>query len=159
MFQTLDDFAKMWEYESKATQRVMNNLTDESLHQEVAPGNWTLGETAWHIVTSTHYIASQTGLRFEAPAPDTPVPTSAQTIAERYRGVSDALLQAVRTQWTNEDLKTMSDFFGKQQTNAVFLMLILNHQNHHRGQMTVLIRQAGLKVPGIYGPSKEEWGQ
>lgn len=23
--------------------------------------------------------------------------------------------------------------------------------------MTVLMRQAGLVVPGIYGPSKEEW--
>ncbi len=23
--------------------------------------------------------------------------------------------------------------------------------------MTVLMRQAGLTVPGIYGPSKEEW--
>jgi uncharacterized damage-inducible protein DinB len=23
--------------------------------------------------------------------------------------------------------------------------------------MTVLMRQAGLKVPGIYGPSREEW--
>jgi uncharacterized damage-inducible protein DinB len=25
--------------------------------------------------------------------------------------------------------------------------------------MTVLMRQAGLKVPGIYGPSYEEWLQ
>jgi uncharacterized damage-inducible protein DinB len=25
--------------------------------------------------------------------------------------------------------------------------------------MTVLMRQAGLKVPGIYGPSREEWSQ
>jgi len=31
------------------------------------------------------------------------------------------------------------------------------HQAHHRGQMTVLMRQAGMKVPGVYGPSKEEW--
>ncbi|MBI2416475.1 MAG: hypothetical protein HYV28_00920 [Ignavibacteriales bacterium] len=23
--------------------------------------------------------------------------------------------------------------------------------------MTVLMRQAGLKVPGAYGPSREEW--
>jgi uncharacterized damage-inducible protein DinB len=23
--------------------------------------------------------------------------------------------------------------------------------------MTVLMRQAGLRVPGIYGPAKEEW--
>jgi hypothetical protein len=23
--------------------------------------------------------------------------------------------------------------------------------------MTVLMRQAGLKVPGVYGPAREEW--
>jgi len=33
------------------------------------------------------------------------------------------------------------------------------HQTHHRAQMTVLMRQAGLKVPGVYGPSREEWSQ
>ncbi len=26
-----------------------------------------------------------------------------------------------------------------------------------RGQMTVLMRQAVLAVPGIYGPAEEEW--
>lgn len=30
-------------------------------------------------------------------------------------------------------------------------------ETHHLGQMTVLMRQAGLNVPGVYGPSKEEW--
>lgn len=35
--------------------------------------------------------------------------------------------------------------------------VLIQHQNHHRGQMTVLMRQAGLPVPGIYGPAKEEW--
>lgn len=25
--------------------------------------------------------------------------------------------------------------------------------------MTILMRQAGISVPGIYGPSKEEWAQ
>jgi uncharacterized damage-inducible protein DinB len=33
----------------------------------------------------------------------------------------------------------------------------MSHEIHHRGQMTVLMRQAGLKVPGVYGPSREEW--
>ena len=31
------------------------------------------------------------------------------------------------------------------------------HQCHHRGQMSVLMRQAGIRVPGIYGPAREEW--
>jgi len=31
------------------------------------------------------------------------------------------------------------------------------HELHHRGQLTVLMRQAGLVVPGIFGPAQEEW--
>jgi hypothetical protein len=30
-------------------------------------------------------------------------------------------------------------------------------KSRYRGQMTVLMRQAGLKVPVIYGPAREEW--
>jgi uncharacterized damage-inducible protein DinB len=37
------------------------------------------------------------------------------------------------------------------------LSIVLSHQTHHRGQMTVLMRQAGVPVPGMYGPSREEW--
>jgi hypothetical protein len=44
-------------------------------------------------------------------------------------------------------------------TNGSLLLFLLQHQSHHRGQMTVLMRQAGLSVPGIYGPSKEEWAR
>jgi uncharacterized damage-inducible protein DinB len=35
--------------------------------------------------------------------------------------------------------------------------VLVTHQTHHRAQMTVLMRQAGLQVPGIYGPVKEGW--
>ncbi len=34
---------------------------------------------------------------------------------------------------------------------------LITHQAHHRGQMTVLMRLVGLKVPGVYRPSKDEW--
>jgi uncharacterized damage-inducible protein DinB len=37
--------------------------------------------------------------------------------------------------------------------------VLISHQIHHRGQMTVLMRQAGLAVPSIYGPVKEGWAQ
>jgi uncharacterized damage-inducible protein DinB len=39
------------------------------------------------------------------------------------------------------------------------LQILVRHEIHHRGQMTVLMRQARLKLPGIYGPSKEEWSK
>jgi uncharacterized damage-inducible protein DinB len=49
--------------------------------------------------------------------------------------------------------------YGEKWTRGVTARVLLNHQTHHRGQMTILMRQAGLKVPGVYGPSKEEWAE
>lgn len=47
--------------------------------------------------------------------------------------------------------------YGEQWPKGLVLSILIAHQTHHRGQMTVLMRQAGLPVPGMYGPSKEEW--
>jgi uncharacterized damage-inducible protein DinB len=159
MFQTLDRFFKSWEFEAGVTRRVLDHLTDESLKQEVTAQNWTLGRIAWHIVTAIQVIVSRTGLTFEAPAKDWPVPSSADFIAKSYKKSSDAFVQALKTQWTDANLNDLIDFFGQQMTNGTLLMFLIQHQTHHRGQMTVLMRQAGLNVPGVYGPSKEEWAR
>ena len=37
MFRTINDFLEAWKYESEATLKVFNNLTDESLNQKVTP--------------------------------------------------------------------------------------------------------------------------
>ncbi|MGO4373779.1 DinB family protein, partial [Paenibacillus sp. MCAF20] len=39
------------------------------------------------------------------------------------------------------------------------LDVLIKHEIHHRGQMTVLMRQAGLRVPDLYGPTKEQWAE
>ena len=46
---------------------------------------------------------------------------------------------------------------GSGRGDAGMLSSLIRHQAHHRGQMTVLMRQAGLPVPGVYGPAREEW--
>lgn len=160
MFQTLDGFFQMWNYEAKQTQKVLDQLTDQSLQQEIAPGNWSLGRVAWHTVTALKVISSQSGLTFEAPDKDFPVPDSAQYIAEQYRKSSEALQQAVKGQWNDQKLQEVRNFFGLMEMSiGSLLMFLIQHQIHHRGQMTVLMRQAGLTVPGIYGPSKEDWAK
>ena len=49
------------------------------------------------------------------------------------------------------------DMYGQKWKRGLTLGILITHQIHHRGQMTVLMRQAELKVPGIYGPAYEEW--
>ena len=47
--------------------------------------------------------------------------------------------------------------YGEKWPRGMSLSALMAHETHHRGQMTVLMRQAGLPVPGVYGPAKEEW--
>ena len=39
---------------------------------------------------------------------------------------------------------------------ALLRSVMLNHSYHHRGQLTVYLRELGLLVPSIYGPSADE---
>ncbi|WP_409292682.1 DinB family protein [Peribacillus sp. SCS-37] len=157
MFQTREEFLKTWKYEAKSTQKVLDQLTDETLNQQITPDNWTLGRLAWHLATAVGGLASVVQLSEGTPAKDYPVPDSAKVIADTYRKDSEALASAINEKWTDAALSEEQDFFGRTMTKASALYFILQHQTHHRGQMTVLMRQAGLRVPGVYGPSKEEW--
>jgi uncharacterized damage-inducible protein DinB len=49
--------------------------------------------------------------------------------------------------------------YGQMWVRGKTLGVLVTHQIHHRGQLTVLLRLAGLKVPGVYGPAKEEWAK
>jgi uncharacterized damage-inducible protein DinB len=157
MYTQLDQFYSHWENETKATQRLMDVLTDASLAQEVIPGRRTLGGLAWHMTGTMHEMMSRTGLEFKAASEQDPVPTSAREIAEAYRQSSEALLAALKSQWTDATLTEINNLYGDPWPNGLTLHVLISHEIHHRGQMTILMRQAGLQVPGIYGPAYEEW--
>ncbi|CAM3779296.1 DinB family protein [Alicyclobacillus pomorum] len=159
MYTTIAEFLEEWNQEATATQKVLDALTDASLQQQVSPNGRTLGRIAWHIITSIPELLSHFGLKIEMVKDAATVPSSAKEIAERFRKVSADAAETVKQQWTDESLKQVQNAFGRDMSNAAFLALIIKHIIHHRGQMTVLMRQAGLKVPGVYGPAREEWSQ
>ena len=159
MFHSIDEFIEEWGQEAASTQKIMDALTDESLNQQVNAENRTLARMAWHVVTSLHEMLSQTGLQFEGASHESPVPGSAKEIAESYRTSSQNMLNSIKENWNDESLKEIDDMYGEQWPKSLTLAVINKHQIHHRGQMTVLMRLAGLKVPGVYGPSRDEWVQ
>lgn len=157
MFKTNEEFLINWGHEAGSTQKILDVLTDKSLGQEVSPEDRTLGRIAWHVVTTLDEIISRTGLEFEAATHDSPVPETAAEIATAYRTSNEAMVAAMKEQWTDETLDELKDMYGEQWSVGTILGILTAHQTHHRGQMTVLMRQAGLRVPGVYGPSREEW--
>ena len=157
MIRTLDDFFIDWQYESDSTLKVFEALTDKSLQQRVSEEGRTLGKLAWHIVTSIDEMIGRTGLQFSATPHEASQPLSMKEMVEAYRDSKDSIIKSMKEQWTNENLLEEIDMYGELWTVSTVLKTLINHQIHHRGQMTILMRQAGLSVPGMYGPSKDEW--
>jgi uncharacterized damage-inducible protein DinB len=154
---SIAEFEMMWKQESGSTRKLFAELTDASLKQTVANDHRTLGRVAWHITTSVHEMMSRTGLAIEGPATEAPVPTAADAIRKGYDAAASSLLAEMKAKWTEASLLVEDEMYGEKWKRALTLAILVAHQTHHRGQMTVLMRQAGLKVPGVYGPSKDEW--
>jgi len=156
MFKAVRQFLSLWRHESGSTVKVLEALTDASLSQPVAPGHRNLGELSWHIAQAVGSIAWQTGLTFPGPGKKDPAPTHAAEIVAGYRQAADGLANAIRSDWTDQTLDIKDKLYGFEWPRGHTLQVLLFHEIHHRGQMTVLIRQAGLKVPALYGPPKAE---
>jgi len=154
---SIKEFEDSWTRESDDTRKIFAELTDRSLAQPVTKDHRTLGRLAWHLAISIPEMMNRTGLTVSGPAEDAPVPPTAKAIYDGYDQAARSLLSQVRAKWTDASLKVEDDMYGTRWTRDMTLAALLYHQVHHRGQMTVLMRQAGLKVPGIYGPAKEEW--
>jgi uncharacterized damage-inducible protein DinB len=159
MIMTIKEFVDAWANESGATSKVIGILTDESLSQSVGDNYRTLGRIAWHLVQTIPEMMNQTGLSATGPGPDVSVPSSAAVLKSAYDSASKSLLDEVKSKWTDDSLMEEDELYGEKWKRSFTLGALIAHEIHHRGQMTVLMRQAGLKVPGIYGPSYEEWEQ
>lgn len=157
MIRKIEDFISSWAYESEATLKVLKNITDETLNKNVTGYERTLGFLAWHNTVSNGEMAERTGLKVECPKPDSEPPKTVAEIIDAYKKATDSVANEVKTKWTDESLLIENDMYGEMWKNGATLAIIIAHQAHHRGQMTVLMRILGLPVPGVYGPSKEEW--
>ncbi|HLR91748.1 MAG TPA: DinB family protein, partial [Atopostipes sp.] len=71
-----------------------------------------------------------------------------------YEAQSKALKEEASKLTDDALLEEVEGFSGKLPRGQL-LRALIDHQTHHRGQMTVLLRQASLKVPPIMGPTKE----
>jgi uncharacterized damage-inducible protein DinB len=156
MIRTVADFDAMWKNESQLTAGVLAALTDASLARRVTPNDRTLGDMAWHIVASIQEMMGLTGLAIESVDVDAPCPVSAEAIRDAYVRVARSLLEEVRRAWTDGMLSVEDDMYGERWPRGATLLALVVHQTHHRGAMTVLMRQAGLVVPSIYGPNREQ---
>ncbi len=159
MFRYIDDFMKAYGSLVGGTTKIFAKLTDKNIHQKVAEGHRELGHIAWHIGVTVPEMMNKTGLGLSTLNPGAIPPGTAAEIQAGYETVTQELISVLKSKWTDDTLGEVDEMYGEQWPRGLTLAILIDHEVHHRGQMTVLLRQAGEVVPGIYGPAQEEWSQ
>ncbi|MCF3941941.1 DinB family protein [Oceanobacillus alkalisoli] len=156
MYRKVDDFLQDWQDASSETLRVLEAMTDEKLDQAIIEGHNTLRWLGWHLATAPAYFAGLLGLELSNAGDAGKLPSTAKEIAEGYQSVSKELAEKVSKEFSDKHLTEKVDQHGRPTAGGAILRTLIDHQTHHRGQITVLLRQAGLNVPGVMGPTKED---
>jgi uncharacterized damage-inducible protein DinB len=155
MYRSIADFQTDWGFEADKTLNIFRALTEESLAQKVTEDGRSLGFIAWHIALTLGEMLGHAGIKIDSPAKGE-MPGLAEIISVYEKG-SKLVGEEIGNAWKDEELSDEIPMYGMSWKKGITLHALIAHQIHHRGQMTVLMRQAGLRVPGVYGPAKEEW--
>jgi len=157
MFRKMDDFYKSYQTLTEGTLKILKAIDTDAMCRNVADGHRTLRGMAWHIVTTVPEMMNQVGLGLSSVDEKTFPPGAPAELTAGYEKVTGELVAALKAKWDDEDLVKTDELYGETWPRGLTLKILMDHEIHHRGQMTVLLRQAGLMVPGVFGPSKEEW--
>lgn len=156
MYRTVQDFVADWTQAAVGTTKVLEALTDDKLDQSIVEGHSSLGWLGWHLATCPSFFTGLVGVNVEPAADPKTVPAHASDIVEAYKTIVERVKVSVEQTLTDESIVETVDTFAGPAPRGAMLRMLIDHQTHHRGQMTVLLRQAGLPVPGLLGPTRED---
>jgi len=159
MYRKIDDFTASWKHESTSTLKVFKNITNERLNKKDHENVRSIAALAWHITITLNEMLNKAGLPVTGSEEHSEAPAAISEIITAYEQSANSVIEQVKKHWTDESLLEEIPMYGQTWKKGIVLTVLIKHEAHHRGQLTILMRQAGLVVPGIYGPSKEEWAK
>lgn len=154
MYRDIEDFIEDWDNSSGGTLQVIKAITNDKMNQSITEEHNSLGWLAWHLIGSTGFFGGLVGLSIPAPGRGEAAPSDVAEIVSKYEQVAQAIKEEASKLTNSQLVEEISGFAGPT-TRGKLLRGLIDHQTHHRGQMTVLLRQANLNVPPIMGPTKE----
>jgi len=147
--------------EAETTRRLFEILPEDRLGWRPHPKAKSLGELAMHIAQIPAGVAElgrPTVIEFnfppeaEATGREQILATFEESLAHAKEIVAETDDARVNEMWSmtvgGETVMTMPRM-------ALWRSILLNHNYHHRGQLSTYLRQLDVKLPSIYGPTAD----
>jgi uncharacterized damage-inducible protein DinB len=148
--------------EAQTTKRVLERIPADKLAWKPHPKAYSLGQLALHIASVPGSVAAAAVPdTMEAPSFSQPEPKSRQEVLDTF---SKSLESAKETLKKMDDARLTSTWSLTKNGKVLMSVprigfirsILMNHNYHHRGQLSVYLRMLDVPVPSIYGPSADE---
>ncbi|MGB6432133.1 MAG: DinB family protein [Candidatus Acidiferrales bacterium] len=148
--------------EAQTTKRVLDRIPEDNLTWKPHPKSYSLGQLGLHIASLQGRVAAAAAQdTFEAPSFSQAEPKSRQEILDAF---AKSLASAKETLNKMDDARLMSMWSLTKNGKVLMTIprigfvrsILMNHNYHHRGQLSVYLRMLDVPVPSIYGPSADE---
>ena len=161
----IDGLLQELEHEATITRRVLERVPGDRLAWRPHRKARTLGELALHVASVPGGVAMLVAAPSPAQAPQFADPSpSAKSVDELIPMLEWSIAKAREVLGGFDDAAITSPLTLMNGGREVFTIprialarsVMLNHWYHHRGQLTVYLRELDVPVPSIYGPSADE---
>jgi uncharacterized damage-inducible protein DinB len=158
----IDGMLQELEQEAKTTRRVLERVPDDQLGWKPHKKARTLGELALHVAGTPGAVATLAS-QSEIQEPDFR-DASPASASELIPALDESVSTAKRLLANMDDATLNGTWRMKRNGQEILAMpraallrsIMLNHWYHHRGQLSVYLRELGVPIPSIYGPSADE---
>ena len=157
MYTSISNFKKEFQNENQTTLKIFKAISNEKLAHKPNENVRSIKRLVWHMTITLGEMMSKAGLKIDCPDEHTEPLDNINDIIHVYEKAAKSVLEQVEKNWSDADLTTELDMYGEKWAKGTILNVLIKHEIHHRGQLTVIMRFSGIQVPGTYGPSKEEW--
>lgn len=148
--------------ETAATRRVLERVPQDKLAWKPHAKSRSIGALAWHIAVLPLGITELvTPTVAQVPSVTDHQPQSVDEVLSMLdRSVAAAVKKI--SEWGDEGLAVPWRMVRGGKTiielprSAMLRTILLNHWYHHRGQLTVYLRELNVPLPGIYGPTADD---
>jgi uncharacterized damage-inducible protein DinB len=148
--------------EAEITRRLFDIIPEDKLDWRPHPKAKSLGELAMHLATLQRGVA-ELGDQDTAEAPDFAPDPDAISRAHIIETFAESLKKAKEIVEATDDSRAISEWKMTKEGNTIVAMprtalwrsILLNHNYHHRGQLSTYLRQLDVPLPSIYGPSAD----
>lgn len=158
-----------FDHEMATTRKCLERMPEDKAAWKPHAKSFDLGRLCLHVAELAGWAKmalTTTELDFDPPAGPKREPTRYESKAQMLKvfeegsAASRAAIAAASdadfgANWT---LKAGDHVFFTMPRATVVRSIVLNHLIHHRGQLSVYLRQLDVPVPAIYGPSADEQG-